>query len=119
MTLLQDISTSAQERLGDILAAAGGVLGPYTPAAKSMMATMHEAHGINQRSDTNALNKLFKIAVGITELSWMLCDPKTPGDTAVRMFGAIHKLGADAAALNPEDHGSGCWVCACVAQMDR
>ena len=119
VTLLHDISTSAQERLGDILEAAGGVLGPYTPAAKSMMATMHEAHGINQRSDTNALNKLFKIAVGITELSWMLCDPKTPGDTAVRMFGAIHKLGADAAALNPEDHGSGCWVCACVAQMDR
>ena len=77
-----------------------------------MMVTMHETHGINQRSDTSALNKLSKIAVGITELPWMLYDPNTPGDTAVRMFDVIHKLGADAAAFNPEDHGSGCWVCA-------
>ena len=49
VTLLQSISTSAQEWLGDIIEAAGGVLGPYTPAAKSLMATMHEAHGPRNR----------------------------------------------------------------------
>ena len=112
VTLLQNITTSAQERLGDILEAAGGVLGPYTPAAKSMMATMHEAHGIDQRSNTNALSKLSKIAVGVTELSCLPYDPSNPGDTAVRMFDIIRKLGADAAALRPVGHGNRCSVCA-------
>ena len=112
VTLLQDISTSAQERLGDIIEAAGGVLGPYAPAATSLMATMHEAHGIDQWSDTNALIKLSKIAAGVTELSWLLHDPGSPGDIGVQMFDVIHKLRADAAALEPVNHGDRCWICA-------
>ena len=119
VTLQEHISTDAQERLGDILEAAGGVLGPYTPAAKSMTATVHDAHGLNQRSDTNALTKLSKLAVEITELSYMLYNPRDPGDAALRMFDVIHKLGADAAALKPEDHGNRCWVCAELRRLDE
>ena len=119
VTLLQNISTSAQERLGDIIEAAGGVLGPCTPAAKSLMATMHEAHGIDQRSDTNALTKLSKVAVGVTELTWLLHDPNNPDDIGVHMFDVMRKLRADAAALEPVNHGDRCWICAELKRIGR
>ena len=82
------------------------------------MATMHTAHGINQRSDTNALVKLSKLAVGATELTWMLHALNNPGgtdnsgDIGVQMFDVLHKLRVDGAALEPVHHGDKCWICA-------
>ena len=118
VTLLKGISVSAQERLGDIIEAAGGALGPYTPAANSLMASMHTAHGINQRSDTNALIKLSKLAVGVTELTRLLhaLDNSdgidNSGDIGVQMFDVLHELRVDGAALEPVHHGDQCWICA-------
>ena len=95
----------------------GCYVGPYTPAAKSLMASMHRAHGTNQRSDTNALIKLSKLAVGVTELTWMLHALNTyggtdnSGDTGVQMFGVLHMLRVDGAALEPVHHGDKCWIC--------
>ena len=118
VTLLQGISLRAQERLGNIIGAAGGVLGPYTPAAKSLMASMHTAHGTNQRSDTNALIKLSKIAVGVSEFTWMLHALNNSdgidniGDIGMQMFDVLHELRVDGAALDPVNHGDQCWICA-------
>lgn len=115
-TLRQGIFLKAQERLGDIIEAAGGVLG--TPAAKSLMASMHTAHGTNRHSDTNSLIKLSKIAVGISELTWMThALDSSDGidnsvDAALQMFDVLHELRVDGAALPPAQHGDQCWICA-------
>ena len=82
------------------------------------MASMHEAHGTNQRSDTNAPIKLSKIAVGVSELVWMLHALNNSdgidnsGDVGMQLFGVLHELRVDGAALAPAQHGDQCWICA-------
>ena len=93
-------------------------MGPYTPAAKSLMASMHTAHGTDRRSDTNALIKLSKVAVNVSELTWMIHALNSSNgidnsdDVALQMFDVLHELRVDGAALPPAQHGDQCWICA-------
>jgi hypothetical protein len=103
-----DITPAQQERLGDIIEAAGGVLGPYTPSARALMASMHRAHNIDQLSDTDALSKLGKLAIGITELSWLVHKPRDQSSTNLEMFDVLRALKPDGAVLPPVKHGRGC-----------
>ena len=108
------ISNGACERMGDVLEAAGGLVDPYTPAAKPFMMSMHEPHGIDMTNDAGAFRNLQGLAQGTKELAAMLPTPKasdrSPGDSRTRTWAIIRELRPDGLTLKP-NWCKGCWVC--------
>ena len=100
--------------MGDVLEAAGGLIDPWTPAAKPFMMTMHDPHGIDPTNDADALRSLQGLAQGVKELAGMLPLPEapdgSPGDNRARMWTILKKLRPDGLTLEP-NRCEGCWIC--------
>ena len=113
VSLDAEISDTACERMGDVLEAAGGLLDPYTPAAKPFMMSMHEPHGIDFTNDADAFRSLQGLAQSTKELAGMLPTPKaadgSPGDIRARMWAILKELRPDELVLDPK-RCKGCWV---------
>ena len=109
-----DISDIACERMGDVLEAAGGLIDPWTPAAKPFMMTMHDPHGIDATNDTDAFRNLQGLAQGIKESAGMLPSPKTSDgstdDNRAPMWTIFKELRPDGLTLKPNSC-RGCWIC--------
>ena len=114
VSLDTDISDDACERMGDVLEAAGGLIDPWTPAAKPFMMTMRDTHRIDATNDADALRNLQGPAQGIKELAGMLPPPKasdgSSGDNRARMWTILRELRPDGLTLKP-NRCRGCWIC--------
>ena len=80
------ISDAACERMGDVLEAAGGLIDPYTPAAKPFMMSMHEPHGIDFTNDADAFRSLYRDSRKAPK-NWQACSrhPRRQMDRQVKM----------------------------------
>ena len=120
VSLDTEISDAACERMGDVLEAAGGLLDPYTPAAKPFMMSMHEPHGIDFTNDADAFRSLQGPAQSTKELAGMLPTPKaaagSPGDNRARMWAILKELRPDELVLDPK-RCKGCWVCGEITRL--
>ena len=89
VSTLTQLTDATCETLGDVLEAAGGLLCPYTPAAKPFMMSMHAANGISPTDDADAFRSLQGLAQSIKDLSYMIPAPKsrdgTSGDNSARI----------------------------------
>ena len=87
------------ESLGDVLEAAGGLLSPYTPAAKKVMRSMHTAHDITARDDADAFRSLSSLAQSIKALTHMIPPPKAhdggPGANRERIWAILNEVQPD------------------------
>ena len=105
------------ESLGDVLEAAGGLLSPYTPAAKSVMQSMHAAHGITAADDADAFRSLSSLAQAIKDLTRMIPAPRahdgSPGTNRERIWAILNEVQPDDIALDSRarDVQQGCWIC--------
>ena len=108
------ISDDACGRMGDVLEAAGGLIDPWTPAAKPFMVAMHGPHGIDEKNDADAFRSLSGLAQGIKELAGMLPLPKAPDGSKdsnrARIWTIFKELRPDGLALTTTYH-KGCWIC--------
>ena len=97
------------ESLGDVLEAAGGLLSPYTPAAKPFMRSMHAAHNIKPEHDADAFRSLSSLAQCIKDLSNMIPAPKSsdgsPGDNRAHIWAILNEVRPDYIVLKPRTHG--------------
>ena len=100
--------------MGDVPEAAGGLIDPWTPAAKPLMITMHGPHGIDATNDADAFRSLAGLAQGIKELAGMLQLPKAPdGPTdgnRARIWTILKELRPDELTLETTCHKD-CWIC--------
>ena len=105
------------ESLGDVLEAAGGLLSPYTPAAKKVMHSMHAAHGITAMDDADAFRSLSSLAQSIKDLTRMIPPPKahdgSPGANRERIWAILNEVQPDDIAFETRarDAQRGCWIC--------
>ena len=105
------------ESLGDVLEAAGGLLSPYTPAAKKVMHSMHAAHGITAMDDADAFRSLSSLAQSIKDLTRMIPPPKahdgSPGANRERIWAILNEVQPDDIAFESRarDAQGGCWIC--------
>ena len=105
------------EILGDVLEAAGGLLSPYTPAAKPFMISMHAAHKIGPRDDADAFRNLQLLAQCVKDLSNMVPAPKSrdgrPGDNSAHIWAILNEIRPDNLVLEQRLHSitKGCWIC--------
>ena len=114
------ISDAACERMGDILEAAGGLIAPYTPAAKPFMMSMHAPHGIDETNDADAFRILQGLAQGAKELAGMVPTSKasdgSPGDNMARMWAILRELRPDGLTLEP-NWCKKCWSCSEITRL--
>ena len=108
------------ELLGDVLEAAGGLLCPYTPAAKPFMMSTHAAHEIDSTHDGDAFRSLQALAQSIKELASMLPTPRsrdgTPGDNSARMWAILNEIRPDNLVLEQRCY-TGCWICGEISRL--
>ena len=108
------ISDDACERMGDVLEAAGGMIDPWTPAAKPFMMATHGPHGIDATNDADAFRSLSGLAQGIKELAGMRPLPKAPDGSKdsnrARIWTILKELRPDELTLTTTRH-KGCWIC--------
>ena len=109
------ISDDACERMGDVPEAAGGLIDPWTPAAKPFMMTMHDPHGIDATNDADAFRSLAGLAQGIKGLAGMLPLPKAPGGPTdgcrARIWTILKELRPDVELTLEPTCCKGCWTC--------
>ena len=107
-------SNAVCERMGDVLEAAGGMIDPWTPAAKPFMIAMHGPRGIDGQNEADAFRSLSGLAHGIKELAGMLPFPKSPDgskdDNRAHIWTILIELKPDGTALQTAKR-KGCWIC--------
>ena len=100
--------------MGDVLEAAGGLIDPWTPAAKPFMMAMHGPHGNDAKNGADAFRSLSGLAQGIKELAGMLPPPKAPGGSKdsnrARIWTILKEFRPDELTLTTARH-KGCWIC--------
>ena len=120
VSLLTKLSDTTCGLLGDVLEAAGGLLCPYTPAAKPFMKSMHAAHEIDSTHDGDAFRSLQALAQSINKLASMLPTPRakdgTPGDNSARMWAILNEIRPGNLVLE-QKCCAGCWICGEISRL--
>ena len=104
------ISTDLQERLGDVLEAAGGILSPYNSQVRAIMQSMHATHRITAAMVADAFKDFTAVLVRITELVRKLYNPA--GDersNIIKIIGCLDPAGLMLAMRQHEKES--CWTC--------
>ena len=120
VSLLTQLTDATCEALGDVLEAAGGLLCPYTPAAKPFMMSMHAAHEIDSTHDGDAFRSLQALAQSIKELANMIPTPRsrdgTPGANSARIWAILNEIRPDNLVPDQRCH-TGCRICGEISRL--
>ena len=111
----QAVSPAAQERMGDVLEAIGGLLAPFSTQTKAIMQDMRDKHRINGDMIADAFKDFTAFLVQITELSRMLYKAKeTFRSNIIRILGHLEPAGL-VLPMEPRTRNGRlpyCWICA-------